>query len=102
MPTRQLLSSCPEQFCSDAHVVEPVNGEAQRNGTGRVEDEVEQAAVVVVAVESIIEVGLKARVDVTVVELAVEREEDLVCASLSVLRQVGAERDTNRGSPGER
>lgn len=49
---------------------------------GRTEDIIEQFTAVFVRVESIVDVGLETRVDVTIVEFAVEDEEDRVCESL--------------------
>ena len=66
-------------LASDEHVVEPVDGETERNGSGGVEDEVEEGAVVVVGVESVVEVGLQTSVDVAEVQLSVQSEEHIVC-----------------------
>lgn len=47
--------------------------------------------------EPVVEVGLEARVDVTVVEFAVEGQEDLVCAYPSVL--LGGEQGSQSDEP---
>jgi hypothetical protein len=45
------------------HVVEPVDGEGERDGTGRVEDQVEELAVVLVRSDPVVNVGLETGVD---------------------------------------
>ena len=64
---------------ANLHVVEPVDREGERDGARRVEDEVEEGAVVFVRMESVVELRLEFGVDVTEVELSVDGEEDLVC-----------------------
>jgi hypothetical protein len=60
-------------------VVDPVDRESDGDGSGAVEDQVEEDAVVLVRRDAVLEIGLEAGDDVAVVELAVEGEEDLVC-----------------------
>jgi len=48
---------------------------------GRTEDIIEQFTTVFVRVESIVDVGLETRVDVAIIEFAVEDEEDGICES---------------------
>ena len=49
----------------NAQVVVPVDREGERDGSRRVEDEIEEGAVVFVRVKSIVELRLEFRVDVT-------------------------------------
>lgn len=73
-----------------SHVVEPVDREREGNGPGRVEDQVEERAVVLVRCDAVLEVGLESRNDVTVVELAVQSQKDFVCISSRSLAHVNA------------
>ena len=89
--------------CVNLHVVEPVDREGERDGSRRVENEVEEGAVVFVRVEAIVELRLEFRVDVTEVKFPVDGEEDLVYRRKTSVRCLGgAERETDRGQRGER
>lgn len=61
------------------NIPKPLSGELERDGTVRVEEEVEELARRLVRVESIVDVGSKSSVDVSEVELSVEGEEDGIC-----------------------
>jgi hypothetical protein len=60
-------------------------------GGRRTEEVVEELAAVLVRVEAVVDVELQARVDMTVVEFAVQNQEDLVCISrISGLNKIRA------------
>lgn len=64
--------------CRHVHVEDPVDGEGERNGAGRVQEEREELAVLLVRGDAVLEFGLEAGKDVAVEKLAVEGEEELV------------------------
>lgn len=72
----------------------PVDRQSERKGTWRVEDQVEEGAIVVIGLEPVVEVWLESSIDVPVIQFSVQRQEQFVCANK--VSNSSAEREEQR------